>query len=52
MYKLQKSQLDGRISVITRLSDNSLIPLDEANTDYQEYLKWVEAGNTPLPADE
>ena len=25
---------------------------DPANTDYQEYLKWCEASNTPLPADE
>ena len=22
------------------------------NTDYQAYLAWLEAGNTPLPADE
>ena len=22
------------------------VPLDEANTDYQEILKWVAAGNT------
>ena len=28
------------------------IPFDPANTDYQEYLEWVEAGNTPEPADE
>ena len=22
------------------------------NTDYQAYLKWLEEGHTPLPADE
>jgi len=26
--------------------------VDPANTDYQEYLKWVAEGNEPLPADE
>jgi hypothetical protein len=28
------------------------IPPDPDNTDYQEYLKWLEAGNEPLSADE
>lgn len=28
------------------------IPTDPANTNYQEYLEWVEEGNEPEPADE
>ena len=37
---------------IQRVSDGAYIPKDTANTDYQEYLKWLEEGNTPLPAEE
>ena len=52
MYKLPITQLglDGKPienNSVIRLSDNATIPFDSANTDYQEYLKWVEAGNTP-----
>ena len=25
---------------ILRKEDNAVIPIDEANTDYQEYLEW------------
>ena len=28
------------------------IPFVQDNTDYQAYLKWLDEGNTPLPADE
>jgi hypothetical protein len=50
MYKLIKHR--DKVTCIQRLSDNAYIPFDLANTDYQEYLKWLEKGNTPLPADE
>jgi hypothetical protein len=50
MYKLINTKLGTQ--VINRLSDNAFIPMDEANTDYQAYLKWLSEGNEPLPADE
>ena len=53
MYKLIEHTNDrGTSKSILRLSDNAYIPYDEANTDYAAYLKWLEAGNTPQPADE
>ena len=48
MYKLLNSKFTG----IRRISDNAYIPMDPANTDYQEYLKWLAEGNTPEPADQ
>ena len=52
MYKLYQSSTSGKINSVLRLSDNTFIPFDPANTDYQAYLKWLEEGNEPLPADE
>ena len=51
-YKLTPSvnEIEPSRSIL-RLSDNAFIPMDEANKDYQEYLKWVAEGNTPEPAD-
>jgi len=53
MYK-QIKLLDGTIvsDQIKRVQDNTTIPFNIQNIDYQEYLKWLEAGNNPLPADE
>jgi len=51
MYKLIKDR-SGEVSAVQRLSDTAFIPFDPANSDYQQYLKWVAEGNTPLPADE
>jgi hypothetical protein len=42
----------GSEKYILRCLDSATIPFDPANTDYQEYLKWVAEGNTPEPADE
>jgi len=39
------------IQAILRKEDNAYIPFATGNTDYQEYLEWVAAGNTADPAD-
>tara|TARA_R100001510_G_C7599264_1_gene166391 strand:+ start:624 stop:785 length:162 start_codon:yes stop_codon:yes gene_type:complete len=36
---------------VIRKEDNAFIPKDINNTDYQIYLEWVKAGNTPEEAD-
>ena len=41
-----------KLNTILRLTDNAFIPFDPANTDYQAYLRWLEEGNEPLPAEE
>jgi hypothetical protein len=52
MYKLHKPLGRTEPNCVIRLIDNAFIPFDPANTDYQAYLKWLEEGNTPEPADE
>ena len=52
MYKLIKNPITEQVNMVQRLSDNAFIPFDPDNTDYQQYLAWLEAGNTPTPADE
>jgi hypothetical protein len=53
MYKQCYDQMNQRISnSILRLSDGACIPMHPDNRDYQEYLKWLEAGNEALPPDE
>ena len=52
MYKLHKNCAGEIENSVIRLQDNANVPFDPANTDYQAYLKWLEEGNTPEPADE
>ena len=51
MYKLVKDPITNYVSCIFR-EDNTCIPFDPANTDYQAYLEWLAEGNTPEPAEE
>lgn len=46
MYKLLKHPL-GESLVILKDDIIVSIPYDPANTDYQQYLEWLAAGNTP-----
>ena len=55
-YKLSKPirETDEVVCVFKINDDGSglCIPFVNDNTDYQEYLEWLNEGNTPLPADE
>ena len=51
MYKESKN-LDAQINGVQRLEDNAFIPFDPANTDAQQFAKWLQEGNRPEPAEE
>lgn len=53
MYKLQPFFFPAtKCHCVLRLLDNTFIPFDPQNSDYQAYLKWISEGNTVLPAEE
>lgn len=51
MYKLVYSIFNSKPNSVQRLTDNTYIPFIEQNTDYQEYLKWLQEGNIPQEPD-
>ena len=40
------------MQTVMRREDNAFIPFDGGNRDYQEYLRFLEAGGVPDPAPE
>jgi hypothetical protein len=52
MYQLKSPCAGEPANCVQRLADNAFIPFDPANVDYQAYLKWLDEGNTPMPAEE
>jgi len=49
-YKFQKDPT-GTVNISVLKDNITSIPLDEANTDYQEFLKWKADGGVPDEAD-
>ena len=52
MYQQVRDAASGQLrnDCVRRVADNAFIPFDPFNSDYQEYQRWLAAGNTPLPA--
>lgn len=48
---MQDYKLVADTTYVIRTSDGVTIPSDEGNRDWVEYLKWLEQGNIPDPAD-
>jgi hypothetical protein len=52
-YTLETNNASETANVVIKTDGNNTlcIPFCKDNTDYQEYLEWLEEGNEPLPAD-
>lgn len=52
MYKLLKDVTTQQLSNSVLRSDGACIPFDPANTDAQQFAKWLKDGGTPEQAEE
>jgi hypothetical protein len=55
IYKLPPIDDKGNLpNCITKIDGEVItgIPLNQDNTDYQAFTRWLNDGNIPLPADE
>jgi hypothetical protein len=55
IYQLIKKTNPQSMECILRKNNeysHTVIACVEESPDYQQYLKWLEEGNTPLPAEE
>lgn len=50
-YQLYKD-LQGNLVGVQRFLDNTFIPANPDNTDYQAFLKYQAEGGVVLPADD
>ena len=42
MYKLSKDPITNEVTAILQLNPWLLINMDENNSEYQKYLKWID----------
>lgn len=50
-YKKILNPFTNQVESVVLIEENKYIPFDNNNTDYQEYLEWVEEGNVPQEPD-
>ena len=54
-YRKVTDTIEGvvkELNIIELVDENLFFPIDPLNRHYQEYVKWLEEGNEPLPAVE
>lgn len=52
MYKLTQPTTGLPVSAAIRLDDGTCFPFDPANTDAQQFAKWLQDGNIPEAVEE